>query len=164
MKTLVSGLCAVLIIGCASAAAQDAGAQGATDGGRYVLLERELTVEIEGNKGISASLHLLRFDTATGRVWRFERRNWGDPSKARAWFVPIPLEGAEADAAVEGTERGRFQLLARAGGRASLPFPDVVILDAATGRTWVYRGISQIRNGVAVMNETFALVTDTGPQ
>ncbi|MFB3855666.1 MAG: hypothetical protein ACE148_17845 [Vicinamibacterales bacterium] len=167
MKILVIGLSAVLVFGCVSAVAQDAAAQGATDDARYVLLQRQLAVEIEGKGGTTASIethpHLLKFDTATGRVWRFEQRDWGTP-KATVWFVPIPLEGVPEDVVAGGTAHGPFQLHARSGDAAPLYLPDVCILDPATGRTWVYRGIRQTRNGVTVMKETFALVKDTGPQ
>ena len=135
-------------------------AQVATEPERFLVGERELVIETEGGRGIVTESHLLKFDTATGQIWRYERRNWSDPEKQGAWWVAIPLEGNAAT----DKEPGRFRLVTRTGGKMTQPFPDVLIVDGTTGAVWVYRGIRQARNGVWVLNERFMLVKDADAQ
>ena len=155
MKKLATALCIILIVGCLRATAQDKSVDV-----RFQLAEHELAIEADGGKGIVTAVYLLKFDTATGQTWRYERRNWDDPTKQTSCFVAIPLEGTAGD----GKEPGRFLLVARSGGKASQPFPDVLILDKTTGRVWLYRGIRQNKDGATTLNETFALVKDADPQ
>lgn len=134
-------------------------AQVAKEAERFLLAEHELTIETGDARGIVTESRLLRFDTATGQTWRYERRNWNDPEKQGAWWVAIPLEGNP----VNEKEPGRFRLITRSGGKMTQPFPDLLIVDGATGSVWVYRGIRQVRSGVSVLNERFLLVKDGNP-
>lgn len=153
MRKLAGILCIALSVFCAPAAAQTP----PTDE-RYVLVERDLTLHTDGARAIVSDSYLLKFDTATGRVWRFENRNWSDPTKRTSWFVPIPIEGSAGD----GKEPGRFRLIARPGGRASQPFPDLLIVDGTTGTVWVYQGMRQTAGNI--LTERFAVVRDAESQ
>lgn len=152
MKSKVNILCAILMIIFLSATAQST-----QQDDRFLLETHQLAIQSQG--AIVVASHLIKFDTATGEIWRYEREKWDDKTQQSlsACFASIPVEKI----AGEGQVPGRYRLVVISGGKAEQPFPDLLIIDSVTGMTWVYRGTSQKKDGITVLGEAFLLIKNS---
>ncbi len=117
---------------------------------------------------------LLKFDTATGRIWRYAGE-FQDVSGSllkvgEEGFSAIDIEGLNVTPGEKTPAAGRFELLRISvptvikddTGARTVDKPELMLVDSITGRTWILRKVCADIDGDRVHTYRFLLLESEG--
>lgn len=117
---------------------------------------------------------MLKFDTATGRIWRysgdFEDVGGSLLKIGQERFSIIPVEKLGPKIKKENLRANRFKLIRisvpavikREKKVSTIDKPELMILDTETGRNWMLRRVYEEKDGLTTKVYRFVLLTNDG--